>query len=255
MQFKIGLSALLLFLFTTSAQAIPENYAELEYSHSGLNNGFTDWNDINLLNYFGIGAERFVVETDYKSHFGESAGVLGVNYTHTYNELWYQDFATSFSTDSAILPGFVIFSEIHRKLLLDQSLIAGLGIGHNVSQEPYSDNYGLAELQYYLTDRLSLQGGARINRSSPGTVVTARGFLGANYTNDHWDGYVRYEAGREGYTVVGENEFKNEFESQEETLQVHYWFKKGFGLGGRVDFYQSSFYDRNEIALDFLVKY
>ena len=83
------------------ASAAGLNTIELQYARSALTSGYRPWNDVNLLNYFGEQANRFILEADYKNHFGEGAGVFGFTNTRTYNELWYQDFSTSFSTNNS----------------------------------------------------------------------------------------------------------------------------------------------------------
>jgi YaiO family outer membrane protein len=252
---KFSILALLVLFSGMPAHAEPLNFVEVEYAHAALNSGFQSWNDVNILNYFGAPERRFIIETDYKNHFGEGAGVLGVTLTQTYNDLWYQDFSVSFATNNAVLPGVVVFSEIHRKFLADQSLVVGLGVGHNLNRDPYSDTYGLAEAYYYLTSTWSVQGGFRLNESSPGNVTTARGFASINYVTGKWDAYLRYEAGREGYTVVGDNSFKNEFASKDESAQFRYWINGAWGMGGKLDFYQSDFYNRNQVSLDLYYRY
>ena len=254
MQFK--LIAIALFFVSFSAQAQTQiRRIEVEYAHASLTSGYSDWNDINVLNYFGTPENSFSIETDYKHHFDENAGVLGVNYTHVWSELWYQDFSVAFATNTAIVPGFLVFSEIHRKLLESQALVAGLGVGHNISRDPYSDTFGLAELVYYFETGFSVQAAIRVNQSSPGSVITNRYFGSVNYASDKWDAYVRFETGREGYTVVGDNQFKNEFTSKVETIQFHYWVTPVVGVGTTLEFYQSEFYNRSQAALNVSYRY
>ena len=254
------LSALVFFygfgsIICLGAFAADLNTVELQYARSGLTSGYQDWNDVSLLNYFGQQNNRFIVETDYKNHFGEGAAVIGLTYTRTYNQFWYQDFSTTFSTNNAVVPGFVIFTELHRKVLSDQSLVLGFGVGHNVSQNPYTDTYALLEANYYWIGPLSVQTGIRANESSPGNVTTTRVYGSINYLNDRWDAFLRYETGREGYTVVGQNNFKNEFSSKDESIQIHYYLKSDLGFGVKFDWYQSQYYDRNQISLDLMLKY
>jgi YaiO family outer membrane protein len=252
------LSIIIFCIIALQAQSIAETqkaFAEVEYAHASLTNGFQDWNDLNILNYFGKEGSRFIIETDYKNHFGKSAGVFGITYTQTYSLLWYQDFSAAVSTSNSIIPGSVLFTELHRKLLTDQSLVLGLGIGHNISQDPYSDTYGLFEAYYYLVGPISFQAGLRVNGSSPGSVLTTREFASINFLNERWDCYVRFETGREGYAVVGINNFKNEFHSENETIQFRYFLNQEWGIGVHVDFYQSEIYNRNLVGLDFLIRY
>ena len=76
-----------------------------------------------------------------------------------------------------------------------------------------------------------------------------------NFLYDRFDGYIRYETGREGYTVVGQNQFENKFSSRDEEVLVHYWYARTQGVGIRLDFYESDVYNRNEIALQWMLKY
>jgi len=131
----------------------------------------------------------------------------------------------------------------------------GLGVGYNIDKDPYTDADLLAEAVYYLDAHFSLQAGARFNLSSPGSVLTARGFGSVNFGYEKWQAYLRFEAGREGYTIVADNDFQNEFASRDEAASVRYWFKTSMGVGARLDYYQSDFYNRNEIAIDFLLRY
>ncbi len=234
-----------------------EDEVMLQYSHSTLNAGYSSWNDVNILNYLNVQTDhQFVIETDYKNRFGESGLLAAMNYTDTYSPEWYQDFSVTASTNSNILPAWLVFSEIHRKFLGQKNLVAGIGLGYVATHDPYTDINGLAEATYFFEHNFSFEGGIRFNRSNPGSVFTVRGFGVLSYLYDsRIEAALKLEAGREGYTIVGANQFVNEFSSKEESLQVRYWWSPRWGTSLNFDFYQSAFYDRNEIALAVLMKY
>ena len=251
----ILLAGILISMISASAQA--ENRLELGYVRSNLTAGFASWNDVNIVNYLRTeSSDPIIIETDYKNHFGKGAGVFGATYTHTYQPLWYQDFSISSSTEPTILPEAVVFTEIHRKLLSDQSLVPGIGVGYIKSDSPYSDVYGLGEITQYFKYGFSAQVGLRVNQSSPGSVLTARYFGAVNYRpSKKFEASLLLEKGGEGYTVIGQNEFINEFDSNRENVQLRYWPAERWGLGAAFEYYQNPAYARDSIGLTLFVLY
>ena len=238
-----------------SSQTLAQDHLEVQYVRAALSSGYDSWNDVNMLNYFGFKGQHFILETDYKNHFGKSAGFIGLTDTLVYHPLWYQDFSIGVSTDSSILPGWIFFTELHRKFLENQAIVGGFGIGHNISLPPYSDTYAIGEIVYYIDGPISLQFGARLNGSSPGSVMTSRFFGSFNLALNQWEAFLRYEMGREGYSIVSQNNFRREFPSRDEAIQLRYWLSTRLGVGTKLDWYQSEFYNRNQISLDLLYKY
>ena len=245
------------FIFLTSPRVLADSHLELEYVHSSLTAGLSAWNDMNLRSYSSLSSDnQIVIEGAYKNHFNQSALLGGATLTHNYDPSWYQDFSLTKGTNPQIIPQTVLFTEIHRKFLSDQSLIAGLGLGYVASENPYTDTEGLLELTYYTQSFFSYQVGMRLNQSHPGTIMTFRYFGVFNFLQTNaWEAFVKFETGREGYTVISSNNFKNEFSSTGETLQVHRWLNEKYGVGTNIDLYQSAFYNRASAALTFLVKY
>jgi YaiO family outer membrane protein len=249
--------------------ALTQNHLELEYGHYSLTSGYSDWNEINLYNYFAVGKkpdqnateeqkpqDQMVIETDYQNHFDQGAGVLGATYTHNYDLNWYQELSGEYSTNNSILPGWLIFSVIHRKLLADRRLIVGVGAGFNQSEDPYSDVMGLVNLNYYFTDNISAEIGYRVNKSNPGSVYSQRGYGVVSYNfAKKMEAFLRYETGGEGYTVIGAGNFRNQFTSTEEAAQLLYWWNRKWGAGVSADFYQSQYYNRTGGSLILLMNY
>ena len=254
---RTKLGVLVFGILNCSTAAHAENRMELGYVRSNLNAGFSSWNDVNLVNYLKTeSTDPIILETDYKNHFGKGAGVFGVTYTHTYQPLWYEDFSISASTEPTILPEAVVFTEIHRKLLEDQSLVPGIGLGYIKSDSPYSDVYGLAEVTQYFKFGFSAQIGLRLNQSSPGSVLSARYFGAVNYrASKKFEASLLLEKGKEGYTVVGQNEFINEFESSRENVQLRYWPAEHWGFGSVFEYYENPAYVRDSIGLNLFVLY
>ncbi len=244
-------SLLVLLGVSAAAPAFAENGVELEFTHSSLTSGYSTWNDVNTRTYlFSESNNQFIFEADYKNHFDQSAGVLGVNYTRTYDANWYQDFSATAGTNTEILPGLVLFSEIHRKFLENHNLVLGFGVGYNLDKSPYTDQNALIDAVFYLGENWVIQGGIRENRSSPGPVWTAR-FYGAStyYVTKLVEATLKFESGREGYTVVGANDFKNEFYSSELTAQLRYWLRSDLAIKGGVALYENDFYRRNSYSI------
>ena len=250
---KFFLFFILLFPILSRA----ESGTELEYAHSSLTSGDVAWNDVNIRNYIKSETDhQYVIETDYKNHFNQPAGVFGVTYTLTTNPTWYEDFSATASTNDTVLPGFVGFAQVHRKFLEDKTLVVGLGLGYVSSEAPYTDQNALLDAVYYLGSEWVVQGGVRVNRSSPGSVWTARTFAACTYyLTKKWDTTLKFEIGREGYTVIGISDFKNEFRSSELDAQFRYWINPDVAVKAGVEFYENEFYRRNGLTISFFRNY
>ena len=240
---------LLSLLLPVAAGAYPRSL-HVEYLHDGLSAGYADWNDVNVLNHLDVSSDnQFLIETDYKSHFGGSAFFGGLNWTHSYSEDWYQDFASSFSTDSSTLPGWGFFSEIHRKVLPEKNLVFGIGAGRNQNLQPYSDVYAMLDAIYYFS-RVTLQGAVRINSSHPGPVNTLRYSLATTWqVKERLELSYRFDIGREGYALIGSDNIANQFESSVHTLQASFGLTRTLGGYLNYEYYQNDFYHRNGVGI------
>ncbi len=231
--------------------------AELEYVHSFLNSGFSDWNDLNFRNIDQPSEKDvLILEADYKNHFSEPAALFSANLTRNYSENWYQDYSGTYATNAKVLPGWILFTEIHRKWTAQKSWVTGFGVGYISNEAPYSNAYGLAEISYYFPQLFSLQGGFRLNDSFPGAVVTCRAYAVLNLVfENRIEAFLKFEMGHEGYSLVAAGDFKTEFSSVEETAQVRYWFRSHWGGSLNIDFYQSPYYDRNSLGVAALFQF
>lgn len=246
---RVLLSLCLCFWIST-ARAYPRT-VHVEIEHNELSQGYAAWNDFNILNHLDFSLDnRLIIETDFKSHFGQSAFLGGFNLTHTYTESWYQDFAASFSTNSSILPGWVVFTELHRKLLPERNLVVGLGVGRVQSLQPYSDLYSLLDAVYYVSPFFVLQTDLRFNRSIPGPVDSVRyGIVGTLYLMPHTEISYRFDTGKEGYSLVNAGLIKNQYQSTVQTLQASFSLNSRLGLNLRYENYRTDFYVRNGVSV------
>lgn len=248
---------ILCFALMIGVAAQADTRGEAEYVYSGLSSGMNSWTDINTRNYFSVGADnQFMIEADYKNHFDESAGVLGANLTHVYNEDWYQDFSATYGSNTLVLAQLSLFTEIHRKVLPEKNLVLGLGAGWVKNAHPYQDIYALVDLNYYLNGMFSLQFIFRPNQSNPNAVTTFRyiGVLNFMYERKI-EAFIRLETGNEGYSVISAGNLRNEFRSSSQTAQVRYWFTEKFGSYLYGELYQNPFYVRNSIGAGIMVNY
>lgn len=239
-------------LWPLAANAVQFDFS---FDHSDLSDNYGSWNDYGVIARLDQETPNpWIIEASTKSHFNETSVVGVVSHTRTYSDHWYQDFTVQAATNARITPGWTVFSEIHRKVLQDLSLVPGLGVGYSKNQDPYSDFFSILEFTYYANAWLVTQAGLRLNISNPGSVQSLRTFIAAEVKPvDRLRVALKVDTGAEGYALLGSTRTLNTFRSTSERIQIHYQIQEHLSFGPVLELYQSPAYRRTTLGLGFSI--
>ena len=227
-------------------------YIETGGSHSGLSNGYADWNDFYVRGLVSGGNNAITGELSRQDRFGDSGWFYGLGLVRTLSENWYAQFSAGSSVGGFFLPKFRTDGLINRKLLSRRQLVATAGVGFDKSK--IVDNAVRAQVgaAYYFQYPIVLQGGFMWTHANPGDILARTQFVAATQGHDkeHFIS-IRYEWGREGYEVIGPPTavvpaFNVAFDFPERTLSGTWrqWIGPNWGLNFNIEQHQEPAYHR-----------
>lgn len=111
-----------------------------------------------------------------------------------------------FSSQGILYPNKLLFSELFYKLGEEKKWVAGLGGGHIDYAADATERFFVADVIYYVSPWLVLQGGARHVQSSSANTSFQRAYGAITFIFAQSSLLLRYEDGKEAYAVIGTNE-------------------------------------------------
>jgi len=193
---------------------------------------------------------RWNAELLNQKEFG-SEGVYGdIGNTHVFNEDWYSAVTAGVGADSLYLPRYRADAFLNRKWLDSRQLITTVGLGADEFKDGHKDQSIFFGGTYYFVAPWILQGGVRINDSTPGSVTSAYEFVALTQgESKHHFLTLRYGFGREAYQILGPGQSISDFASQQLSLELRQWLGEDWGFDARGEQYHNPNYDRTGINL------
>jgi YaiO family outer membrane protein len=129
-------------------------------------------------------------------------------------------------------------------------------LGYYDAKDEHSDRNVTLSMLYYFEAPFIAEVGARLNRSNPGSVDSRR-YFGALYWGRVKDRFLslKYEAGGEGYQLMGPQSVITDFNSNETTLTWREWVNNDYGFNVRLQHYSNPTYDRNGLELSLFLDF
>ena len=228
----------------------PVRNLELSTGAQRLTNGFGNWRDVTLKGSYGLDKHLFQGELSAHRRFGEDGVFLGLSDTYTFNEDWYGSLAVGVGDGAFYLPRYRVDGTIYRKLLPNRNLVASLGLGYYKAPGGNSDQSISLGAAYYFEAPWIVEGGIRLNRSSPGSVDTQQQFVAVTYGRNKQDLVTaRYGWGDEGYLAIAANRQLVNFESREASLTWRHWFNPSTGVLVGANRYSNPSYRRSGVTV------
>jgi len=248
----------------------PVRNLELSTGAQRLTNGFGNWRDVTLKGAYGL--DKHLLQGELSAHrrfgedrgaacahrrdrlphrrFGEDGVFLGVSDTYTFNEDWYGSLAVGAGDGAFYLPRYRVDGTIYRKLLPNRNLVASLGLGYYKAPGGNSDQSVSLGAAYYFEAPWIVEGGIRLNRSSPGSVDTQQQFVAVTYGRNKQDLVTaRYGWGDEGYLAVAANRQLVNFESREASVSWRHWLNPRTGVLVGANRYSNPSYRRSGVTV------
>lgn len=228
----------------------PVRNLELSTGAQRLTNGFGNWRDVTLKGAYGLDKHLFQGELSAHRRFGEDGVFLGLSDTYTFNEDWYGSLAVGVGDGAFYLPRYRVDGTIYRKFLPNRNLVGSVGLGYYKAPGGNSDQSISLGAAYYFEAPWIVEGGIRLNRSSPGSVDTQQQFVAVTYGRNKQDLVTaRYGWGDEGYLAVAANRQLVNFESREASVSWRHWLNPRTGVLVGANRYSNPSYRRSGVTV------
>ena len=222
-------------------------YVEGAVIYGHLTNGYGIWFNQYVKAFAQVDPKNAVgllLANDYE--FNQHGDYAVADQIHIINEEWYTHVGMGISNHSFFVPKYYIGGSVFRKLLLNRPLIAYLG-AHAYWWRPVASNQDINPgVIYYFQKPWIVELGAFFNRSEPGTVYSASGYvvLTEGRVKDHFF-ILRFGFGREAYVPLGSNiPGVLGFPSTVVTATWRQWWGKNWGTNMVGENYNNPFYKR-----------
>ena len=183
--------------------------------------------------------------------FGSTGEYGNIGNTHTFNEDWFSSVTAGIGNGGLYLPRYRIDGFINRKWLDDRQLITTFGLGIDGAMDNiHKDQSVFLGATYYFKARWIVQGGIRINDSTPGDVYSTSQFIAMTQGKDkEYFITLRFGFGHEAYQVIGAGQTLENFPSQQLSLNWRKWVGQDWGLNLIGEQYHNPNYNRTGITL------
>lgn len=230
--------------------ADPKRSLQLDTSAQSLSSGYGSWRDLTLRGTYGTGAHVLQGELSAQRRFDKDGIFAGVSDTYTLDEDWYASLALGGGDGAFYLPRYRVDATLYRKLLSSRRLVSSLGLGYYSAPDGHTDRSLSLGLVYYFEAPWIVEGGARFNRSDPGSVQTQQQFVALTYGHIRQDLVsVRYGWGGEGYLATSANTQLVNFKSSEVSASWRHWLNPRSGLLVGLNRYSNPLYKRTGLTV------
>ena len=237
----LRLAALLCAPLPLGAQSVIE--AGGFYHH--VTNDFGNWKGGYARAVIAGARNVWYLDARAQDAFGDRGVYGSLANVHTFSSRIYTQVGIGGGTGDFVLPDLRIDASLGVKLGSARAVILTAGGTLVDAKSEFRDRSLFGSLTWYASGTLLLEGGTRVNWSSPGSVVSARGFGSVSMGRPgKMMLTARGSAGSEGYQLTGAEQTLRKFNSQEADLRLRVPLGGSLGvvLGG--DWYHNPFYTR-----------
>lgn len=232
------------------APAKPTGYVEAGLGRARLSGDLSSWQDIYIKGHVQVSSSDGIFgEVSNQRHFDDRGNFIGAGWTHTFDPDWYGTLSLGTSDGGFFLPRLRIDAALFHKWLPRRNLVTGLTLGYYRAKDVHYDHNLLINAVYYFDGPWIAEGGVRINRSQPGSVIAKRAYAAGTYGRVK-ERYLtlHHESGREAYQLVATDTAVANFASHETTLTWREWLTKDAGFNLTAARYVNSIYQRTSVS-------
>jgi YaiO family outer membrane protein len=191
----------------------------------------------------------WVAEYLHGYEYGQKADYGIIQQTHNFNENWYGTFGAGISDNSIYVPKYYVGATLARRFLKSKQLITYFQAQAYWFRPVYKLEVLNPGLIYYFEKPWIIESGVYLNRSNPGRVDTAVGYLAVTQGRDK-EHYLtlRVAWGREGYLPLISNAPIVGYPSIVATGTWRQWLGHHWGWNVIAENYHNRFYDRYSVS-------
>ena len=245
---RLALAVLLWAPSVASAQS-PAGWVQAEGFYHKVTNDYGDWYGGALHAVVPQGRNIWYGDVLAQRAFEDDGLWLSAANRHAFGTDWFTFVSAGAGSGDYFFPDLRLDAQVGKAWLARRSLVTSLGGMYARSKSVYEDVAITGSVAYYLPG-VTIEGGGRVNWSSPGSIATGRGY-GAVTVGRERKRLVtlRVAGGYEGYQLTGDVATERKFQSGEASLSWREWLKGPVGIFGRLDWYDNPFYTRTGVTL------
>jgi len=216
-----------------------------------LTAGFPDWRHQFVRGNLRTDADNlWDADLVHATRFNDTGTMLVLGNTHQFSPLWYSNLSIAASNGGFFFPSLRLDAAANRKWGAERKLVTTVGLTAFNAKDGHRDRSLLLGLTYYLDIPLVLEGGVRINRSNPGSVVSRANYVAVTYGQEQKQIIsLRHGFGKEAYQLIGANALLVDLNSNVSTLTWRQWLRPRQGVQLRAEKYSTPFYRRQGVEL------
>ncbi len=176
----------------------------------------------------------------------DDRGVLGVvTNTHDFTPDLFTRATISTSSDGLFFPELRAEGSVNLRTLPRRNLILTAGMAWFDARDIHTDTSGFVEAVWYINENWVVQGGGRLNISSPGSVDSLSGYGAVTWGRDR-KRYLtaRVGGGNQAWQAFANDDFQVDFPFSQVTLTWREWIGDLWGVNVVLDSYHSEPYDQ-----------
>ena len=227
----------------------PAGWLQADGFYHHVTNDFGDWKGVGIQAHVPTGTTNVWFGDLIAQEAFKDRGVYlsGAN-RHQFGSDWFTFVGVGGGTGDYYFPDLRVDAQVGRAWLGRKNLVTTVGAMYANSKSVYQDVALTGSLAVYLPG-VTIEGGGRVNWSSPGQVTTGRGY-GAVTAGRERKRFVtlRVAGGYEGYQLTGAVETEQKFQSYEASLSWREWLGGHVGTFVQLVWYHNPFYTRNGIT-------
>lgn len=223
---------------------------ELSVGSQNLSAGFDNWKELGLRGTYSSGPHTLQGELSQNRRFGQNGTFIGLSDTYTFNDDWFGWLSVGAGDGAFYLPRYRIDTSISRKWLDKKNLVTSIGLGYYNAPDGHTDRSVTAGAAYYFEAPWIVEGGVRLNHSSPGSIKSQQQFVAVTYGRDKQDLVTaRYGWGGEAYLAIASGTQLVNFNSREGSIAWRHWLNPRTGLLLGANRYTNPSYNRTGVTL------
>lgn len=227
----------------------PAGWVEADVFYHNVTNDYGDWKGVALRAVVPQGKNLWYADVVGQEAFGDQGVWFSAANRHAFGPAWFTYVGVGGGTGDYYFNDLRVDLQVGHAWLKQRNVVTTVGTMYANSKSVYEDVALTGSIAAYFPG-VTIEGGGRINWSSPGSVTTGRGY-GAITVGRERQRFITLRAGGgyEGYQLTGDEETERKFQSGEASLSWREWVSGTIGTFVQLDWYDNPFYTRTGVTI------
>ena len=227
----------------------PSGWVQLDGFYHHVTNDYGDWKGLGAHAVVPSGRNVWYGDVLAQEAFNDQGMWLSAGNRHSFGSDWFTFASIGGGTGDYFLPDLRLDAMVGKAWLQKRNLVTTVGLMYADSKSIYHDVALTGGIIAYFPG-VTVEGGGRVNWSSPGDVAAGRGYGAITIGRDRQRFLtLRGSGGYEGYQLTGETATEQKFQSGELSLSWREWVSDQLGTFVQLDWYDNPYYTRTGVTI------